>query len=396
VIAPRAAVSLVFMLNGAVSGSWASRVPALARQVDASAGSLGLALFGATVGLVVAATATGRVCAALGARALVGVSGLFSCLLLPSLGMAAEVWQLGTALFLIGMSAGTMDVAMNVAAVRVARDAAKPLMPSFHAAFSFGGLLGAGGAVLAASARIEPLAHFAIVAVVGAFIVVVTVHRVPATQPVAQHRQRSHASMRRPLLWLLAAIALCSALGEGATADWSALFLTQERGLPDGTAASGFAVFSITMGVTRLFGGLFQRRWGAVPVLAVGGLLAGAGWLAAVLVPLPVVAYAGLFLAGLGVACVFPIVLGIAGELGGPSGHGEREIGFVTAIGYAGVVAGPVLVGGLAQATSLPIALGVVGAIVMLMTPASLAASRADPVVRGHGAVAREAATPMA
>ncbi|HVK23144.1 MAG TPA: hypothetical protein VM677_17440 [Actinokineospora sp.] len=142
-------VLVVFALNGVVFGSWASRVPALADQVGAAEGALGLSLLGASVGMILVASLTGRLSARHGARVLVGASGLAASLVVPFLGLAPNPLLLGLTLVALGASVGMLDVAMNIAAVTVIRRTDRPLMPIFHAAFSFGGLVGAAGAAIA-------------------------------------------------------------------------------------------------------------------------------------------------------------------------------------------------------------------------------------------------------
>src|SRR5690349_2103895 len=251
----KVAVLVVFAVQGAIFGTWAPRVPALAEHVHAQTGSLGLALLGGSIGMIIAASVAGRLCARFGARLLVLISALASSAVLPVLAFAPSPLLLGLTLVLLGASVGTLDVAMNIAAVTVVRQTERPLMPVFHAAFSFGGLFGAAGAAGAAAVHLSPKTHFAIVGLLSIVIAGVVASKVPNEPPqqTTQH-QRGPSLARRPVLWLLAAIALCSAVAEGASADWSALFAVRERGLTESAAAVVYAAFSIAMAITRLVG----------------------------------------------------------------------------------------------------------------------------------------------
>jgi MFS family permease len=376
------AVMTVFALQGAVFGSWAPRVPAIAEHVHADAGSLGLALLGSAVGMITAASMAGRFCARFGARLLVLLSGLVMAGTLPLLAIVPTTVSLGLALVLLGASAGTLDVAMNIAAVTVIRTTGRPLMPVFHAAYSFGGLAGAAGAALAAARHVAPTAHFAAMSAVAVGILLAVAQRVPNEPAVAEkvrHPASGRSMARRPVLWLIAAIALFSAVAEGASADWSALFAVRERGLGESAAALVYAGFSVAMAVTRLVGEQAERRFGAYRLLVAGALTAGGGLLLAVVVPAGWAGYVGFALAGAGVAYAFPIALDLAGAAGRrPDGSGgERELGFVTAIAYSGFLAGPPLIGGIAQLTNLAVALGFAGLIASLIAPAALAAAAA-------------------
>ncbi|HEU5471166.1 MAG TPA: MFS transporter [Actinophytocola sp.] len=376
----KTAVLVVFLLQGAAFGSWAPRVPAIAEQVRADTGTFGLALVGASIGLILAAPVAGRLCARFGARPVVLTSALVAWSLLAPIALATNPAQLGLVLFAIGVSAGTLDVAMNIAAVTVVRQTGRPLMPVFHAGYSFGGLIGAAGAAVAATYGWAPLEHFGVVAVLAALTTLGIARRVPNEPVLAQpgHRRRRGGAglARRPVLWLLGAVALCSAVAEGASADWSALFAVRERGVSEAAAAIIFAAFSVAMAVTRMLGERAERRWGPQRLLVGGALVAGSGLLIAVLVPAPWSSYLGFALAGAGLAYAFPVALGLAGAAGrrADGSGGERELAFVTAIAYSGFLLGPPMIGAIAQVTNLAVALGVAGVIAALIAPAALAA----------------------
>src|SRR2546428_1873200 len=126
------AVLAVFMLSGMLLGSWAPRVPAIAQHVHAQNGSLGLALLGASIGLILAASVAGRLCARFGARRLVLIAAVGASAALPLLALAPSVLVLGLVLSSVGVTMGTLDVAMNIAAVTVVRRTERPLMPVLH------------------------------------------------------------------------------------------------------------------------------------------------------------------------------------------------------------------------------------------------------------------------
>jgi MFS family permease len=379
----KTAVLVVFTLQGAVFGSWAPRVPALAEHVHAGAGSLGLALLGGSVGLILAASVTGRLCARFGARPLVLISALATAAVLPLMALAPSTTVLGLVLVALGAANGMLDVAMNIAAVTVVRQTGRPLMPVFHAGFSLGGLLGAAGAVLAAANGWGTPEHFVVVAILAVLVAVLVAGRVP-NEPVLAPKGAGRVAadrslMRRPVLWLLAVVVLCSAVAEGASADWSALFAVHQRGFDEATAAMVYAGYSIAMAITRLAGERAERRWGPQRLLVGGAVAAGGGLLAAVSIPAAWATFVGFGLAGVGLAYAFPVALGLAGAVGrrADGSGGEREIGFVTTIAYAGFLLGPPMVGGIAQLTNLAVALGVVGVIAAMIAPAALLATSA-------------------
>jgi MFS family permease len=356
-------------------------VPALAGRLHAAPGPFGLALLCLTVGMLMAAALSGRLVERIGARAAMAGSTLLSCLLLPVLGLAGSVAWLGFVMFWLGATVGALDVAMNIGAVGVERRVGRPIMPVFHAGFSFGGMAASAAAGLAAAQHWPPWQQFAVAAGVLTLALLVVLRGLPRSVPHAEGPDPVSrvAPIRRPVLWLLAAVAVCSAIAEGASADWSALLLVTHQGIGQGAAALGYAGFSLAMALTRLAGAWVERRFGATRTLAVGALLAGCGLIAAAVVPAAGLALAGFAVAGAGLAASFPIALSLAGAAGrrADDSGGEREIAFVTAIAYSGFLAGPPLIGGIAQATSLTTSFVVVGFLAALIAPSAVGAGRA-------------------
>ncbi|MET8850260.1 MFS transporter [Amycolatopsis sp. NPDC004625] len=377
----RTAVFAVFALNGLALGSWASRTPALSAHVHASPGVFGLALLGASAGMLAAASVAGRLIERSGARAVVAGSTAMAAVSLVLIGFAPTVPLLAGALLVIGASVGMLDVAMNVAGVAVERRLGRPIMSVFHAGFSFGALAGSLAAGLAAGHGWSPARHLSVAAVVAVAILLVIVRAVPGIRPAPSGtpaEKPGRAPIRRPVLWLLAAVALCSAIAEGASSDWSALLMTVERGVGQGAAALAFAGFQLVMALTRLAGPWAQRRFGPTRCLAAGAALAAAGLLAAAAIPAAAAGYLGFALAGAGLAASFPLALSLAGDAGkrGDGTGGEREIGFVTAIAYTGFLGGPPIVGGIAQVAGYAVAFGFAALVAALILPAAVAARR--------------------
>lgn len=372
----RIAVLGAFAFNGVVIGSWTSRVPAVANQVHADPASLGLALLGSSVGLIIAAPLASRLAARFGTRAVMPPAALLCAIALPLIGLTDSVVALGAVMGLFGAAIGGMDVSMNIAAVSVVRALDRPLMPTFHAAYSFGALGGGVVAGLAAAAGWSPLRHFTVVALFGLALFVFLLRYTPGSRGVrttgrTARAERSVPPIRRPAMWLMAAIMLGSAVAEGATGDWSTLFLVRERAVAQAAATIGLASFNVAMAVARLLGERWERRWGPYRLLGGGSAVAAIGMGACVLVPWVPVSYVGFALVGIGLAFCFPVTLGLAGAAGrrADGTGGEREIGFVTTIAYTGFLAGPPVIGGIAQATNLTVALGFVALVIVLMVP---------------------------
>jgi predicted MFS family arabinose efflux permease len=376
---PRLAVFAVFLFNGVLFLSWAARMPAVSAQVGATEATLGLALLGASIGLALSAPIAARMCAKVGARKLIIVGVVVTTLVVPGLTLAESPLQLGLILFVLGSASASMDVGMNVAAVAVTRSLERPLMPQFHAGFSVGGLVGSLGAAAAASVDWSLTRHLVTVAVIGAVAMAWVIRAIPGVRgETSDTPTNDRPVLKRPLLWLLAVITFFSAIAEGATSDWSALFFVSERGLSEAAAASAYAGFSIAMAAARMFGEPVQRRLGPYRLLATGAVVAAAGLALAVLFDVPALGFVGFAFVGLGLAFAFPVIMDLAGDAGkrADGTGGEREIGLVTTVAYTGFLIGPPLVGGIAHASSLSVSLGVVAGVIALMVPAVLLARR--------------------
>jgi predicted MFS family arabinose efflux permease len=354
-------------VNGALFANWVARVPAVKDAVGAGTGALGLALLGLAVGSLVTMPFAGRLCERIGSRRAVLLSGWATSAAVVGPALARSPLVLALALVVYGGVFGLLDVAMNVQAVAAVRRVGRPIMAWFHAAFSFGGLCGAATGAAAAHAGLAPAGHLLLVGVAAAAIVLWARRRLLADAPTAvgatrppSDRRRPHPRRARLLLVGLGAVAACAAVGEGAMADWTALFLRDVRGVGDGFAALGYAAFAVAMTTGRLAGEAAIRRAGPGRVLRIGGTTAAAGIALAVVVGSPAAALAGFAMVGLRLSCAFPLAFTAAGAAS--PGSGGSEIAAVSVIGYLGFLLGPPTLGLLADHVGLRLALLAVAA----------------------------------
>ncbi|GFE25435.1 MFS transporter [Streptomyces nigrescens] len=364
----RIALTAFFAMDGFLFAGWVVRIPAIKAQTGAGAGTLGLALLGVSAGAVAFMMIAGRLCRRFGSPAVTAAAAaaLSLSIVLPPLTRSATA--LGLVLLVFGAAYGALNVAMNSAAVALIDALRRPVMPGFHAAFSLGGMLGAGlGGLLAGS--LSATVHLLLLAAVGLLVTVVAgralcghpVPEVPERLPAAEGPGSVRAGRARRLVLVFGLIALCTAYGEGAMADWGALHLSQDLGAGPGTAAAGYAVFALAMTVGRLSGTAAVQRFGAARALIAGGTTATAGMLLGALAPTAWAACAGFAVAGLGLANIFPIALARAGETGGPDG-----VAVASTVGYGGMLLGPPAIGFLAEAVGLPAALTTVALLAAL------------------------------
>jgi MFS family permease len=355
----RHAATTAFFLDGFTFGSWVTRIPAVQEKLHLSNATLGFALLMSSVGALVTMPLVGRLAARHGSRLATTLSVLLfgASLVLP--GLATGAFTLGLGLFLFGCGFGGVNVAANSQAVSVERRHGEPIMGSFHASFSFGGIVGAGIGSLAAAARVSPLIHFSLIAgLVIAAALVLGRHLIADDEPGAAPEARGGVLKTAPALLLLGAIAFCTMLGEGAMADWSAVFLRQVSHSSAPVAALGFGAFSSAMLLGRLLADRVTAKLGRVRLVRLGGSLAATGLLIAMLLPGAATAIVGFAFVGLGLAALVPAVFSAAGQT--PGVAASVAIATVSTIGYFGFLCGPPLIGVASQLVTLRWAIALV------------------------------------
>ncbi|GAA2513976.1 MFS transporter [Streptomyces levis] len=355
----RAVLTVFFALDGFVFAGWVVRIPAIKEQTNASASALGLALLGVSAGAVVTMTLTGRLCRRYGNHRVTVVCAVLLSLSVALPPLTRSALALGLVLLLFGAAYGGINVAFNSAAVELVAALRRPIMPSFHAAFSLGGMIGAGlGGLLAGS--LSPTRHLLLLTAVGLVVTAAagpTLLRHEPPVPPERERPGDTAPRRldgrtRVLVLVFGLIAGCTAYGEGALADWGALHLEQDLDASAGAAAAGYSCFALAMTVGRLTGTTLLERLGRTRTVVAGGTTAAAGMLLGSLAPSLWAALLGYAVTGLGLANLFPVAVERAGALAGPSG-----VATASTLGYGGMLLGPPAIGFMADWFTLPAAL---------------------------------------
>ncbi|MFE9451491.1 MFS transporter [Streptomyces sp. NPDC006739] len=346
----RFAVAAVFAVHGAVTGSFATRVPWIREHASLSTGQLGFALAFTAFGASCAMPLAGRISHRFGSRtALRALIALWTLsLVLPSL--APNLYTLCLAMFTYGATAGMADVAMNALGVEVERLLGRSIMSGLHGMWSAGALTGSAGGTLAAHLGADARVHFALAAATLTLLGVFFSGRVLDLQPAEDEEPPPRFALPPRSALLIGAVGFCAVFAEGASLDWSAVFLRDRLDSSAGLAAASTTGFMLTMAVARLAGDMLVNRFGTVRTVRASGLLAVFGGLLIVLAGQPAVAMTGFALMGLGIAVVVPLCFAAAGHSGpNPS----QAIAGVATITYTSGLIAPGLIGGVAQATSL-------------------------------------------
>ncbi|MCX4750696.1 MFS transporter [Kitasatospora sp. NBC_01287] len=378
----RLALTAFFAADGFLFAAWVVRIPDIRAQVHASHSALGLALLCVSAGAVATMPLVGRLCLRHGSRRItvLSLALLSAAVLLPP--HTHSVPALGAVLLLFGAAYGGANVAMNSTAVELVTELRRPVMPSFHAGYSLGGLVGAavGGLLagqLTASWALAGSGAFGLLVTGWAGVVLLRGHGTTHRRDPAAPAAAPLLPKVRVLVLLVGLTALCSSYGEGSLADWATLHLTDDVHAGATLAAFGYAAYAFAMTAGRLAGTWLSIRLGHARLMVAGGLTAAAGMLVAALTPSAWVVLAGFVLIGLGLANLFPLAIARAGEVGGP-----RGVATASTLGYAGMLIGPPVIGVLADAVSLPVALTTVAAASAGAAALALVASRAGSSLR--------------
>jgi fucose permease len=355
---PRAAVTTVFAVHGFLFASWTAHIPQVKAHLGLSNASLGLALLGAPAGSVSAMLVAAYLLPRFGSRRMVRICLVGYCVAGPFVGLAVSLPTLFLALFVWGAFQGTLDVSMNTQAVAVERTQQRRLMPGLHGCWSIGTFAGAGLGALGVGIGLSLSWQLALLGLpAGALAGWLTTYMLPdvASAP-PQARTPSWSRWLSPALLVLGVVAFLGMLCEGAAADWSAVYLRGPLHTSAALAGLGFTSFSLAMVVVRLSGNRLLAAMPAHRLLPVLATIATIGLAAGLVLAQPIAALAGFACLGAGVAAVVPCVFTAAGRL--PGLNPGTAVAAVSGFGWIGLVCGPPLIGQIATATSLPVALG--------------------------------------
>jgi len=362
-------VRTLFFVSGALFATWGVHVPTVKQHFGLGERALALALLAGGIGALLALTQAGRLIGRHGPRGVAMASGLVYALAIAVLLVFDRYGALLALMLLFGVATSWFDVAINAEASELERRSGCTLMSGFHGMFSLGGMAGAAIGAALLQAGVTPQQHLVAAAVGGGLLVLIGC--AVMLREVAPGGSGAMSLPRGVLKWLgvLAALGL---IAEGAMYDWSVLYLSQEVRADSATAALGYASFSAAMAAARFGGDAVRARVAPVTLMRASGALGAAGMAMALLVREPVVALVGFALVGLGFANVVPVLFSAASRVPGVTpAHG---IAAVSSLGYLGMMAGPPLVGVIAEASSLTLGLATV---VLFAAVLALAAKRA-------------------
>jgi MFS family permease len=353
----RIAVGAIFFSFGLCFSSWASRIPSIQQRLGLSDAQLGLVLISLPIGSMISLPLAGFLTAKAGSRNIVIIATLLYSLVLVTLGLAGNVYQLVTCLFIFGLCGNLLNISINTQAVGVEALYKRSIMASFHGLWSLAGFAGAAIGTFMMGRGIFPYQHFIFIMITAVTILLLSNRNLLKEDAKLQANQPIFVKPDKSLI-NLGIIAFCSMICEGAMFDWSGIYFKKVVVAEEAWLGAGYTAFMSMMAFGRFVADWATVRFGLKRILQGSGLLTATGLLIAVLFPNIVTAITGFLLVGLGVSSVIPLVYSVAGRSKVLSPG--VALATVSTIGFLGFLCGPPLIGFVAGATSLRISFAII------------------------------------
>ena len=363
----------LFFLMGVVSMAWVPRIPEIKTELHLSDGRLGFLLLGSTCGAVIGSQLAGRLIHTFGSRILASAGAAILSLGLVAMSASHHIPQLFMGLFVMGTGYVTLDISVNTQAVAVEKILNKRWMSTFHGAWSAGAFVTTVTGGLVAHIA-SPHLELAIVGFVALFLFVPGLTYLLDGESDGHKGESGVSEGKVPLfgkvslpLWAIGIGLFGCLLPEGAASDWGGVLLHDHMRIGKGVDAAAFATFSFAMITSRFLGDKWLAKYGPARTVRVGGYTAGIIWGLSIAIAVPLSAHAkipalviiclGYAAAGLGIGPMVPAFMNAAAKV--PGIAPSVALGRVNIIGLAAFFIGPTLTGGVAQITTLPLALGI-------------------------------------
>jgi fucose permease len=355
----RWATRLQFAALGLLGGIWGAHIPSVKATHGLSEFSLSMVLLAGACGSISALFFAGRVVGALGARRTVVVAGWLMCAMFALILLLPGLWAVLPAAFLFGCGMSVFDVSINSEGSEL-ESLSGPIMSNLHGMFSVGAMSGAALSSAMLHAGIAPAVQLGGAALILAALMLFASFGMPDTHAAdvahaGAEKEKAHFAWPRGLLLVIGLLIFTGMIAEGVMMDWCVLYLKQDLAMPQAQAALGYSAFAGSMALSRFGGDWLRARYSERSILFAGAAVAAVSMAVVLLVAVPWVAMVGFGIVGAGLAPVAPILFNAATRVPGVSR--AAAIASVTSIGYSGFMIGPPLIGSIAQATSLTVAL---------------------------------------
>jgi MFS family permease len=362
----RLAISLFYFGQGVCFASWASRIPDLKSALQLSDAQLGSVLLALPLGQLLTMPVSGRLTTIFGSRRILTIAAPIYALALTNLALATTGWQLALFLFLFGVSGNLCNISLNTQGVAGETYYGKPIMTSFHGAWSIGGFSGALIGLLMINLHTSPYVHFCSIAVLAWIHIFINYRYLIGGQKPKDSEKPKLFTKPQGVLFQLGIIGFCSMATEGAMFDWSGVYFKDIVKAPHALIILGYASFMIMMASGRFLGDKVIARYGRKRLLQVSGVIISTGMFISVVFPFIVPATIGFMLVGIGVSGIVPMVYSIAGSnTKVPPGI---ALAMVSGVSYFGFLMGPPLIGYISALSNLRYSYAIIGCFGLIIT----------------------------
>lgn len=354
----RIAVSAFFFCQGLCFASWASRIPDIKSTLHLTDAGLGSILLALPAGQLTAMPFSGRLVTHFGSKKVLRIFLILYVICLTNIGLVAAPWQLALALYIFGVCGNMCNISVNTQAILTEQRYARPIMTSFHGAWSTAGFTGGLIGLLMMGLHVNPYTHFWIV---GALVIISIFILQKYLDPARSAAAAKKPFFSRPngVLVQLGIIGFCSMASEGAMFEWSGVYFKQIVQAPKTLIVLGYVSFMAMMATGRFIGDRLIQQYGRKKMLQASGILVSSGFFIAVLFPHIITATIGFLVIGFGVSSIVPMVYSSAGKV--PNISPGMALASVSSISFLGFLAGPPLIGYIAELSSLRYSFAVIG-----------------------------------
>ncbi|MEJ7769203.1 MAG: MFS transporter [Chitinophagaceae bacterium] len=362
----RIAVSLFYFGQGIAFASWASRIPDIKYRLHLSDAALGSVLLALPLGQLCTMPVSGKLVTHFGSRKVITIAATLYVLALINLGLAAQPWQLALFLFFFGVIGNMCNISVNTQGIQAEKLFNKPIMASFHGAWSIAGFVGALIGLLMINLHVVPYLHFLLIVPLIWLNILLNHKYLVAGKPELSEGKRNFFVKPEGDLLQLGIIGFCSMATEGAMFDWSGVYFKEIVIAPSSLVVLGYASFMVMMAMGRFMGDSVITRIGRKRTMQLSGLVISAGMAVSVIFPYIISATIGFMMVGIGVSSIVPTLYSVAGKNEKvPAG---MALAIVSGVSYLGFLMGPPLIGYISAASSLRYSYAVIGCLGLLIT----------------------------
>jgi MFS family permease len=354
-VAPTLRMRLIFAMAGIGISVWALTVPFAKIRFHLDDGTLGFMLLAGGGGGVLIMPLAGLAVARFGSRAVLTAAALGVLALMPLLAIAPTALTFTAILFAYGAMFGLLDIAMNAQGAVVEARSGRLQMSSFHGFYSIG-TLGVSLAIILLLRLQLPYPACSVLAAAVMVLMLTAARGLIGKSGDAPPSDRHFALPNRATI-VLGFCAFACFMTEGVVTDWSTIFMHFDRHQPLDTAPYGYAAFAVAMTLSRFLGDGVATHLGKPVVMRLSCTLAVLGFCLAIFFTAGWIDVLGFGLVGLGIANIAPLVFSAAARVPGMAANHSAPA--IMALGYAGFLIGPVIIGLVANTLGLGFALGV-------------------------------------